>query len=159
MSIHSRTPSIDASTFAVDPESINPVSSVSSSSSVSVEYTHPENFDPVEYLNGCFASAMDASCLDDSVALQTKISGSLHNKIQHVVQTVKKVEQQMKSHQERDVHTRKTLLPKISKEISSAEKKVNKLSLFFKRNYPIEFSKAQNKVLNRVTDDAQGLYD
>ncbi|CDK29438.1 unnamed protein product [Kuraishia capsulata CBS 1993] len=165
---HSRSTSIDAASFIVQPEEGQEDDSFTSTASDTESYagsinhneqnTQNTSFHPVEYLLGSLESALSSIDLDRSIVLQSQISGELNNTSKELLKMMEVLEQRIRSHMANFDRLKNNTIPELAANISKAEKKATKLTKVLKDQYPIEYSKSLDKVLNRITKDDENLY-
>ncbi|QPG72920.1 hypothetical protein FOA43_000224 [Brettanomyces nanus] len=115
-------------------------------------------FNAVDYLINSLYNSLDSVELDQSLVQQSQISGEMNNTANEISKTIKELKQSLQEHIEKYEKLKKRIIPEIIANLNQSSKISKKLAVKMKTQYPVEYSKSKDKVLNRLTDEEQDLY-
>lgn len=122
--------------------------------------------DHTEYFTKSIANAMDSLLLDKSLVAQAQLSGQINNKNQQLVEMNEKLSSRLETlKQQYERHISLNRLSALEKDLDNISSRIEvlkngakKLVLFgsgklgVANKYPIEYNRAKDKVLDRVSD-------
>lgn len=145
MSSHTRTPSIDLRTFAVEAELSDDGLDSSALYTGSVE---DGRFDPAAYLAQALGQALDAASLDAALVSQARTSGEVRSRQLELDALVEEVEQLTTAVLARCADVR-GVVGATRKELKACQRAVDRLDAKVQEKWPIEYEAARDKVVGR----------
>ncbi|ODQ78070.1 hypothetical protein BABINDRAFT_168646 [Babjeviella inositovora NRRL Y-12698] len=153
---HSRSPSIDALSFVVVPVEDDTEEYVSDASS-SLSYAGSVNegsrpFSSIDYLTNSLHNTLQSIELDRAMVLQAQFSGRLRAKSMELHELMTEVEEKLREVIQLCTET-KPIVRQTKQDLQWADKHVTKLMKVASKEWPIEYNKGKDKVINRVIDE------
>lgn len=115
-------------------------------------------FDSIDYLLSGLESAMNSLEFDKALVIQSQVAGNLNSTSSDIQKSIESLQTELQLQIERYSTLKTILLPQIEANIKKSAKRIDKITLYLKSKYPVEYSKSRSKILENLTEDEEGLF-
>lgn len=115
-------------------------------------------FDSIDFLLSGLESAMNSLEFDKALVIQSQVAGNLNSTSSDIQKSIESLQTELQLQIERYSTLKTILLPRIEANIKKSAKRIDKITLYLKSKYPVEYSKGRSKILENLTEDEEGLF-
>ncbi|TID29639.1 hypothetical protein CANINC_001758 [Pichia inconspicua] len=115
-------------------------------------------FDSIDFLLSGLESAMNSLEFDKALVIQSQVAGNLNSTSSDIQKSIESLQTELQLQIERYSTLKTILLPQIDANIKKSAKRIDKITLYLKSKYPVEYSKGRSKILENLTEDEEGLF-
>lgn len=115
-------------------------------------------FDSIDFLLSGLESAMNSLEFDKALVIQSQVAGNLNSTSSDIQKSIESLQTELQLQIERYSTLKTILLPQIDANIKKSAKRIDKITLYLKSKYPVEYSKSRSKILENLTEDEEGLF-